>query len=216
MVFYFRDGDYERIQKINEIYLNNIHDKSHIKIDNITQSINSSMQKEEECQTLILSKNTVKLQVKHFNIIDTYNEIDTEQNVSLNQQVKKSTECSKYVPVQKCLKLFKDTEAYFNMTMIMGRILAQNTLNAVSTKQIGLNDIIDHTKKPLSENEFLLTYYFTLENKTKNCLVKCMHWHETETHLVAVAYSKFVFYDYEDKPTAVAIWSLKNPHTPER
>lgn len=174
------------------------------------------MQKEEECQTLILSKNTVRLQVKHFNIIDAYNEIDMEQNVFLNQQEQISTECSKYIPDQKCQKLFKDTEAYFNMSMIMGRILAQNTLNAVSNKQIGKDKIKDNTKKPLSENKFLLTYYFTLENKNENCLVKCMHWHETETHLVAIAYSKFIYYDYEDKPTVVAVWSLKNPHTPER
>lgn len=170
----------------------------------------------EECQTLMFSKNTVSSQVNYFNIIDTYNEIDIkQQNVYFNQQVQISTNFSKYDPVQKGLELLKNTEAFFNMSVTMERILAQNTLNAISDKQIQLNKNKDQKENLLSENKFL-TYCFTLENNKTNLPVKCMHWHEIKTNLLAIAYSKLVYHDYEDKPTTVAVWNMKNPHTPER
>ncbi|VVC33851.1 WD40/YVTN repeat-like-containing domain,WD40-repeat-containing domain,WD40 repeat,WD40 repeat [Cinara cedri] len=210
------DGDHEMVQKKNEIYLNNSYEK--IKsVDNLTQNIMSQLKKEEEgCQTLILSKCTTGSQVNEFNLIDAYNETNKEQNESLNQQVQMSNKMNKYVPVQKDPKLFKDPEVFFNMVMVMERILAQNTLNGFSDEQRQLNNIIDQTEKLPVENKFILTYCFSLENKKNNLSVKCMHWHETETHLLAVAYSKLLYHDYEDKPTTVAVWSMKNPQNPER
>lgn len=184
--------------------------KSHVKINNITQTINSFMDHEnEKCQTTITSLRTVGTQVHDFNIIDIQNGIGNEQNTNYAEiGAPLSTKILNYDGVQKHpQKLIIDTDVFFEKALIMERILMQNTLNA---KQHNLSKISNIT-------ENFLTYCSTLNNNIdKNLTIKCMHWNETQTHLLAVAYSKLIYYNYEDKPTAVVIWSMKNSYTPER
>ncbi|KAL4107691.1 hypothetical protein QTP88_017991 [Uroleucon formosanum] len=78
---YFRDGDYERSQKSKEIYLNNLA-KARIKIENISQTVNSLMEREDvQCQTLNVTTRMTGTQVHSFNIIDTFNEMEVKQNL---------------------------------------------------------------------------------------------------------------------------------------
>lgn len=174
----------------------------------MAQTINSFMEREDkDCQTNLTSISMVGTQVHDFNIIDAELEIDEEQNVYVEPLVTKTSNIQKLQYNPK--KLIKDINVFVGKTMFIERILAQNTL---SIEQIESN------KFDSSENEIFLKYCFTLklDNINKNGLpVKCMHWNETETHLLAVAYSKSI-YDFEDKMNAVAVWSTKNPYTPER
>lgn len=211
---YFRDGDYERIQS-NKNFLSNYRAKPRVKIDNIAQTINSFTEREDkDCQTKSNTISMVGTQVHDFNIIDAALEVDKEQNVYVEPILTKTTNIEKIQHNSE--KLIKDIDAFVDKTMFVERILAQNTL---SIEQVETNELNStHTEQILPEYELFLKYCFTLklDNINKSgLLVKCMHWNETETHLLAVAYSKSI-YDFEDKMNAVAIWSTKNPYTPER
>lgn len=202
---------------MKDIYLNNCM-KSHVKINNIAQTINSFMDHEnEESQTPITSLTTVGTQVHDFNIIDTQNGVDNEHNTNyVEQEVYLSTKILNYdgASQKHSQKLIIDTDVFFEKALLMERILMQNTLNS---EQHNLTEILNENEKySSSENELPFTYCFTLNNMDKNLTVRCMHWNETQTNLLAVAYSKLIYYDYENKPTAVAIWSMKNSYAPER
>lgn len=211
MYYFFRDGDYERVQEMKHIYLNNCM-KSHVKIDNIAQTINSFMDHEnEECQTIIRSLSTVGTQVHDFNIIDTQNGVDNEKNLYyIDLKIPLSAKILNYDEIQKYpQKLIENTDIFFEKAIIMERILIQNIINA---KQLELNQMLNETEKYVLKIKCTFNY----SDITKNLAVKCMHWNEIKTNLLAVAYSKMIYYDYEDKPTAVAIWNMKNTYTPER
>ncbi|CAI6349351.1 unnamed protein product [Macrosiphum euphorbiae] len=76
-----------------------------------------------------------------------------------------------------------------------------------------------HLESLLDQNVFGLTYCFTLTllgDADKGLAVICMHWNETENHLLAIVYSNLMYTNYADKQYAsVAVWSTKNQHTPE-
>lgn len=189
--------------------------KPRVKIDNIAQTINSFTEREDkDCQTKSTSISMVGTQVHDFNIIDAALEVDEEQSVE--QILTKTSNIEKIHHNSE--KLIKDIDAFVGKTMFVERILAQNTLSIEQIESNGSTQSSTQTGQISHENELFLKYCFTLklDNINKSGLpVKCMHWNETETHLLAVAYSKSI-YDFEDKMNAVAIWSTKNPYTPER
>lgn len=196
--YYFRDGDYAKIQKKNYYYQNNLV-KSHATNDTLTQTVNSLIERENmECQTLMSLVNEAGTQDHEFNIIDVQNEVSTIK-LSDNTNMLKVPE-----------NITNDTNNLFFNSMIMERLLSQNILNAELLEN---KEILNQTE---SQNKSFLTYCYTLCNKNIDLAVRCMHWNKTESHLLAVGYSKLIYHDYDDKSTAVAVWSMKNTHTPER
>jgi len=105
-------------------------------------------------------------------------------------------------------------------TMFLERILAQNSLDVKLfwSNEIEMKNYEDESV--LNQKVFGLTYCLTLTllgDADKGIAVRCMHWNETEKHLLAVVYSKLMYTDYTDKQYAsVAVWSTKNQNTPER
>lgn len=228
---HFRDGDYERSQKSKEVYLNNLA-KSRIKMDNISQTINSLMEREDvECQTSSVTSCMAGTQVHSFNIIDTYNKMDMKQNVippSTFDEESSDVETQDAIIAEK-LQIHPvdhgaaedDAKDYHpDTTMFLERILAQNALDVKLfwSNEIEMTNPDDESL--LNQKVFGLTYCFTLTllgDADKGLAVRCMHWNETEKHLLAVVYSNLMYTDYSDKQYAsVAVWSTKNPHTPER
>jgi len=105
-------------------------------------------------------------------------------------------------------------------TMFLERILAQNALDVKLFWSNEIEMMNPDDESHLDQKVFGLTYCFTLTllgDADKGLAVRCMHWNETEKHLLAVVYSNLMYTDYTDKQyTSVAVWSTKNPHTPER
>lgn len=173
--------------------------KSHVTNDTLTQTVNSLMNREDkECQTLMPLVNEVGTQDHEFNIIDVQNEVSTIK-VSNDMNTLKISE-----------KIMNNTNNFFDNAMIIERLLSQNTLNA---ERLENKEILNQTE---SQNESFLTYCYTLSIMNNDLAIRCMHWNKTESHLLAAGYSKLIYHDYENKSTAVAVWSMKNTHTPER
>ncbi|KAF0750857.1 dynein intermediate chain 2, ciliary-like [Aphis craccivora] len=209
------DGDYEKLQNLKEIYLNNLA-KSRDKVDNISQTINSLMEREHvECQTSNDITLTAGTQVHDFNIIDAYNEIDAKQNViTLPTIAEVSNDMENYDTDEEAEKSSSVT------TMFLERILAQNSLDVKLFWSNDLEMTNYSNELPGQQIAFDLKYCFTLKlfgDADKGIAVRCMHWNETEKQLLAVVYSKLMYTDYTGKQYAsVAVWSTKNQHTPER
>lgn len=209
----FRDGDYDRIRTNKDFFLQ-YNAKPRVKIDNIAQTINSYTEREDkDCQTMSSTMSMIGTQVHEFNIIDAaLNEADEEQNLHVEPLLTSPATIANVRDNSEHLV----EGALVDKTIFIERILAQNTFGV---EQLESNEFsLIQVEQLLSENEFFLKYCFALklDNINKSGLpVKCMHWNESETHLLAVAYSKSI-YDFKDKLNAVAVWSTKNPYTPER
>eukprot|EP00102_Acyrthosiphon_pisum_P024015 XP_016661225.1 PREDICTED: WD repeat-containing protein 78-like isoform X2 [Acyrthosiphon pisum] len=229
------DRDYKRSRKSKEVYLNNL-SKPRIEIDNISQTVNSLMEREDvECQTSNVTTCMAGTQIHNFNIIDTFNEMDVKQDVIPPSTIdEESTEVEIRHAILADRQLFDDENDSMNdgaaedyhpdTIMFLERILAQNSLDV---KLFWSNDIEmknpendSHLESLLDQNVFGLTYCFTLTllgDADKGLAVRCKHWNETGKHLLAVVYSNLMYTDYADKQYAyVAVWSTKNQHTPER
>jgi len=173
-------------------------------------------------------------QVHNFNIIDTFNEMVVKQDVIPPSTIDESTDVEIRHAILADRQPFDDENEPVNdgaaedyhpdTTMFLERILAQNSLDV---KLFWSNDIEimnpdneSHLESLMDKKVFGLTYCFTLTllgDADKGLAVRCMHWNETEKHLLAVAYSNLMYTDYADKQYAsVAVWSTKNQHTPER
>lgn len=226
---YFRQGDYERLQKSKEVYLNNLA-KPRVKIDNISQTINSLMEREDmECQTSNVTTCTTGTQVHNFNIIDTFNEVNVKQNLippptidkeSSDEEIQHSILTLDKLQNENVYVVTAAEDYHLDTTMILERILAQNSLDVKLfwSNEVEMKNLDEESV--LSQKVFGLTYCLTLTlhgDADKAIAVRCMHWNETEKHLLAVVYSKLMYTDYSDKQYAsVAVWSTKNQNTPER
>ncbi|KAL4083024.1 hypothetical protein QTP88_028354 [Uroleucon formosanum] len=221
------DGDYERSQKSKEIYLNNLA-KARIKIDSISQTVNSLMEREDvQCQTSNVTTRMTGTQVHNFNIIDTFNEMEVKKNLippSTIDEESSDVETHHAILADKLqTDPVKDSAAddyHPDTTMFLERILAQNSLDVKLFWSNEIKMANPENGSLLGQKVFGLTYCFTLTllgDADKGLSVRCMHWNDTEKHLLAVVYSKLMYTDYTDKQYAsVAVWSTKNQHTPER
>lgn len=190
---------------MNSIYSSN-RDKPRLMIDNVSQTVDNLMERKDvDCQTTTTSTNAVGNQVNDFSIIDESDagvrprqlataEIPDDGRAKNNQEVESEN---------------RNDVRVDNSVMFLERVLAQNGLNSSRA---------DSDRTP-SITGAALTYRLTLALQKSMDLglsVRCAHWNETDRRLVAVAYSKLLYRDYSKRPTAVALWSMKNPYTPER
>eukprot|EP00102_Acyrthosiphon_pisum_P024768 XP_016661978.1 PREDICTED: uncharacterized protein LOC107884440 [Acyrthosiphon pisum] len=169
--------------------------------------------------------------IEKLNLGGTLNEINVKQDVIPPSTIdEESTEEEIRHAILVDRQLFDDENDPMNdgaaedyhpdTTMFLERILAQNSLDV---KLFWSNDMKmiypeneSHLESLLDQKVFGLTYCFTLTllgDTDKGLAVRCMHWNETEKHLLVVVYSNLMYTDYADKQYAyVAVWSMKNQH----
>lgn len=202
------------------------------KTDNVCQTINYFTEREDQqCQTRTSTTHTIGTQVHDYNIIDEYNNdkgtIDSEPDGVKNDTVESRTivlsgprsEHSVHSQVQRdSKKTVTDAKSFYDKTMVIERILARNALDAERPTTRNAETSAERISSA-EKATIVLAYRFTLTlnvNGHEGLAVRCTHWNETETHLLAVGYGKLIYNDYQDKPNAVAVWSTKNVHAPER
>ncbi|KAL4131995.1 hypothetical protein QTP88_009217 [Uroleucon formosanum] len=193
------NGDYERSQKLIEIYLNNSA-KARIKIDHISKTVNSLMKRKEvQYQTSNVTTRMTGTQVHNFNIVDTFDEIKVKQNL---------------IPPSTINEESSDVETQH---AILADKLQTDPMNDGAAEDYHPDTIMFWnrcwrktcwTMNPLlGQKVFGFMYCFTLTLLG-----------DTDKGLASsTVYSKLIYTDYTDKQyTSVAVWSTKNQHTPER
>lgn len=163
-------------------------------VDSVAQTVNRFTDREdEECQTPATSFAAVGTQVHGYDVYED----DGRPNPAA-------------IPDVSGESVRDAADPFFDKLMFMERVIARNV---AEQRETGRRNLI----AGLSGYELFLVDRLALTGdcSDKGLTASCMHWNGTETHLMAVAYG-CLEYDFRRRPGAVAVWSTKNSHSPER
>lgn len=186
-------------------------------VESSTQTVNTLMERDDRvCQTQNSSSTAAGTQVSVYNLMYEY-DIKEESDLPEEKHTSLVPVDSDDNMLHKQEQPFIDKQALAVNAMIMERVLASNSM---AHQQLMLNEDLPYRTlergKQCDNYECVFVYRCALGNEiNKNLTARCLDWNMATKHLLAVGYGKF-FYDYNETPGAVAVWSIKNPQNPER